>query len=433
MSYLSATSGQQTVRAARPQALLDDLGHDAGADRAAALANREPETRVHGDRLDQLDLQLDVVSRHHHLDALGQVGYARDVGGAEVKLRPVPGEERRVTPALLLLEHVDLTLEVRVRRDRAGLAENLAALDLLALGTAQETADVVAGLTLVEDLAEHLNAGHDRGRGRVDADDLDGLARLDDALLDAAGRDRAAAGDREDVLDRHQERLVELAHGLRDVGVQRRRELEDLLARGLVALKRLQRGAGDEGDVVAREVVHREQLAHLDLDQLEQLLVIDHVGLVEEDDDVGNADLAREQDVLAGLRHRAVGGGDDENRAVHLRRAGDHVLDVVGVTGAVDVGVVAVLGLVLDVRGRDRDAALALLGSVVDLLEALGLTAHLLGKHICYGGGQRRLAVIDMPDRADIDVRLVALELLLAHLCCSCDRLVCVRRLRRTR
>src|SRR5580704_14351619 len=39
-----------------PKALLDDLGHDAGADRAAALANREPETRVHGDRLDQLDL-----------------------------------------------------------------------------------------------------------------------------------------------------------------------------------------------------------------------------------------------------------------------------------------------------------------------------------------------------------------------------------------
>ena len=31
----------------------------------------------------------------------------------------------------------------------------------------------------------------------------------------------------------------------------------------------------------------------------------------------------------------------DQDRAVHLRRAGDHVLDVVGVAGAIDVRVVA--------------------------------------------------------------------------------------------
>src|SRR3954454_6156068 len=56
-----------------------------------------------------------------------------------------------------------------------------------------------------------------------------------------------------------------------------------------------------------------------------------------------------EQGVLAGRGHRAVGRGDDQDGAVHLRGAGDHVLDVVGVTRAVDVGVVAGVGLVLDV------------------------------------------------------------------------------------
>ncbi len=218
--------------------------------------------------------------------------------------------------------------------------------------------------------------------GVVDADDLDGVAGLDDALLDAPGRDGAAAGDREDVLDGHQERLVELAHGLGDVVVERVGEVEDLLLVGLVAFQRLQRRADDERDVVAGEVVLGEQLADLDLDQLEQLLVVDHVGLVEEHDDVGDADLAGEQDVLARLGHRAVGGGDDEDRAVHLRGAGDHVLDVVGVPGAVDVRVVAVVGLVLDVRGGDRDPALLLLGSVVDLLEAPGLGAPLLRQHV---------------------------------------------------
>ena len=94
-------------------------------------------------------------------------------------------------------------------------------------------------------------------------------------------------------------------------------------------------------DVVAGELVLREQLANLELDELEQLGIVDHVGLVERDHDRRHLDLAREQDVLARLRHRAVGGRDDEDRAVHLGGAGDHVLDVVGVTRAVDVRVVA--------------------------------------------------------------------------------------------
>jgi len=43
--------------------------------------------------------------------------------------------------------------------------------------------------------------------------------------------------------------------------------------------------------------------------------------------------------------------------------------------GAVDVGVVAVLGLVLDVGRVDRDAARLLLGRLVDLVEAGRLAA----------------------------------------------------------
>src|SRR3954471_7871739 len=184
----------------RIRLLLDDLGDDARAHRAATLADGEAQALVHGDRLDEVDLHLDVVAGHDHLDALGQMGAARHVGRAEVELRTVAREARGVAAALLLLQHVHLGLELRVRRDRAGLAEHLAALDLLALRAAQQAADVVARLALVKDLAEHLDAGHDRVGRRADADDLDVVARIDDALLDAAGRDGAAAGDREDVL-----------------------------------------------------------------------------------------------------------------------------------------------------------------------------------------------------------------------------------------
>src|SRR6516162_10384274 len=139
----------------RARVLLDDLADHARADRTTALADGETQTLVHGDRLDQFDLHLNVVAGHDHLDALGQLRHPGDVGGAEVELRPVASEEGGVAAALLLLEHVDLGLELGVRRDRARLANNLATLDLLALGAAQQTAHVVAGAALVEDLAKH--------------------------------------------------------------------------------------------------------------------------------------------------------------------------------------------------------------------------------------------------------------------------------------
>ena len=107
----------------------------------------------------------------------GQLDRAGHVRRAEVELRPVAVEERRVAPALVLREDVDLGLEVRVRRDRARLREHLAALDLLALDPAEERACVVACLREVERLVEHLEARDDRLLDlRVDADDLDLVA-----------------------------------------------------------------------------------------------------------------------------------------------------------------------------------------------------------------------------------------------------------------
>ncbi len=127
--------------------------------------------------------------------------------------------------------------------------------------------------------------------------------------------------------------------------------------------------------------------------------------------------------MLTRLRHRTVGGGDDEDRTVHLGRTGDHVLDVVRVTGAVDVRVVTRLRLVLDVRDRDRDTALALLGSLVDLVKRRSLVEVRVRvvQHLGNRRRQRRLTVVDVTDGADVDVRLGPLELRLSH----CGLLLC--------
>ena len=55
-----------------------------------------------------------------------------------------------MTATLVLGEDVGLGLELGVRLHRARLAQHLTALDVLTLGAAQQRADVVAGLALVE-------------------------------------------------------------------------------------------------------------------------------------------------------------------------------------------------------------------------------------------------------------------------------------------
>src|SRR5687768_9282292 len=303
--------------------LLDDVRDRAGADGAAALTNRESQTLLHRDRGDEVDGQRGVVSGHDHLRAFRELRGAGDVGRAEVELRTVAVEERGVTATLFLGQDVDLGLELRVRGDRARLRENLAALDVLALDAAEQEADVVARLTLIEELAEHLDARDDLLLGGTETDDLDFLADLDHTALDTAGDDRAAAGDREDVLDRHQERLVDGALGNRNVAVHGVHELDDLVGPLVVVvggLQGLERRDADDGNVIAGELVAREQLADFELDELEEVR-IGRVDLVQGDDDVRHADLTGEQDVLARLRHRAVGGGDDQDRPIHLRGA----------------------------------------------------------------------------------------------------------------
>ena len=182
------------------------------------------------------------------------------------------------------------------------------------------------------------------------------------------------------------------------------------------AVQRAQRRAANHRHVVARELVLRQQLAHFHLHQVDQLFVFDRVALVQKHHDAGHAHLARQQNVLLGLRHRTVGRRNHQNRAVHLRRAGDHVLDVVGVARAIHVRVVTVRRLVLHVRRGDRDAALPLFRRVVDRIERTERVLRVvLLQYLGDRRRQRRLAVIDVPDRAHVHVRLRTIKLFLRH------------------
>ena len=343
-----------------------------------------------------------------------------------------------MTAALVLGQNVHLTNELGVGVNGTGLGQNLAALDLGLRNTAQQGTDVVAGLSEVEQLVEHLDTGNGGLALLVgQTNDLDLLVQVQDTTLHTASSNSTTAGDGEDVLDGHQEGHVLLAVGGGDPSINSVHQLLDAGILGGVGIgglgnQSVQSAAADDGGVIAGEAIEVEQLADFHLDQLQQLLIVDLVALVQEDQHGGHVHLTGEQQVLTSLGHGAVGSSDDQDAAVHLGSAGDHVLDIVGVAGAVDVGIVTaldlavlaglvvvaltVIGLVLDVSGVDGDTTLTLLGSLIDGRVVGVLSAALHRQILGDGSGQRGLAVVDVADGADVNMGLSSLKFLLSHL-----------------
>src|SRR3984957_10371671 len=401
----------------KPSILLENLCNDTGTNRTAAFTDSEAQTFFHRDRSNQLHRDRHVVARHNHFLVLRQLDRTGYVRGTEVELRAIVVEERRVTTAFVLAQHIHFSREVRVRRDRTRLSQNLATLHVFTLRAAQQNTHVVARLTLVQQLAEHFHARARRLHRRLDADDFDFFANLDHTALDTTRHHRAATRDREHVFHRHQERTVNGTLRRRDIRVQCVGQVHDRhfaqLAR--VAFQRQFGRALDDRRVVAREIVLRQKLTHFHFNEFQQLSVVHHVALVQEHDDVRHANLTSQQDVLTRLRHRAVCSRTHQDRAVHLRCTRNHVLHIVGVSRAVNVRVVTRCRFVLDVRRVDRDTTRLFFRRRIDLVIRLRFAAELLRQHRRDGCRQRGLAMVDVTNRAYVDVRLGPFEFTFCH------------------
>src|SRR4051812_44452856 len=77
--------------------LLQNFGDDPSADGTTAFTDSEADFLFHGDGGNQFDFNRDVVTGHDHFDPLWQGDDAGHIGGAEVKLGTIAGEERCVT------------------------------------------------------------------------------------------------------------------------------------------------------------------------------------------------------------------------------------------------------------------------------------------------------------------------------------------------
>ena len=132
-----------------------------------------------------------------------------------------------MTTALFLRQHIDFGFKSGVRRDRTRLGQYLTPLHFFALGATQQHPNVIARLTFVQQLAEHLHARAGRLGGVLDPHNLDLVAHQHLAAFNTTGHHRTATGNREHVFDRHQERLVDRPFRDRNVVIQRRQQLLD--------------------------------------------------------------------------------------------------------------------------------------------------------------------------------------------------------------
>ena len=155
-------------------------------------------------------------------------------------------------------------------------------------------------LAAIQKLAEHLHARAGRLLRRLDAHDLELVAHVHHAALDPARHHRATARNREHVLNRHQERLVDRTLRRRDPAVHRFHQRADraFADLGVTPLHRRKRRAPHDRNVVAGILVGGQKLPDLHLDELQELLVVDLIDLVHVDDHRGNAHLAAQKDVL---------------------------------------------------------------------------------------------------------------------------------------
>ena len=344
--------------------IFEELSDDTSSNGFSSLSESEALSLEDRQRVVELEANSEVVTWHSHLNILGEADVDGDISSTDEALGTVASEEGLGTATFVWLQHVDLTFAVTAHLHGVGLSEAHTTLDLLLGDTTEQDTDVVTSLSRIQRLVESLNTSD--GGDLVLAANSNHVHFIIDlglALLDSASGDDTTSSDVERRVDRHEEVLFRLTNGLNNVLVHGCNEL----LHGLLADLRVGAIEGTQGttlnkdSVVAIVVVTGEKLTDLHLDELVHLLVLDDIALVKEHNDCLHANLTAQKDVLTGLRHGTVSSRDDKDATVHTGSTGDHVLDVISVTWAIDVTIMAGLRLVLDRRRVNRDTTSLLL------------------------------------------------------------------------
>ena len=278
---------------------------------------------------------------------------------------------------------------------------------------------------------EHLNTGNNSFLflfGKTN--DFNFVAGMDLATFYTAGNNGTTTGDGEDVFDRHKERKVCFTFRSGDVAVNSVHKICDAFVNRVVDIvggifKNLERRTSDYRDVITGIVILGKEFTNFHFNEFEHFFVAaELVNFVEEYYDVGNTYLTGKKDVLTGLGHRTICCGNNEDGTVHLCCTGDHVFDIVSMSGAVNVCIVTVVGFIFNVCGVDRDTTSfffrSFIDSVVCVILCLTFKRKVFGDS-CSGSG---FTMVDVADGTNVYMGFGSLKMLFCHFGLSSLQLV---------
>mmetsp|Transcript_4725 Transcript_4725/g.8717 ORF Transcript_4725/g.8717 Transcript_4725/m.8717 type:complete len:207 (-) Transcript_4725:402-1022(-) len=202
--------------------------------------------------------------------------------------------------------------------------------------------------------------------------------------------------------NRHQKRLIQGTNRFNNIAIHRVHEFPNLLGAFCITVERFECRAFYKRNLVTRELVKCEQISNFHLYQLQKLGVVHHIHLVYKHDQVGHTDLSREQNMLAGLWHRPVRSADHQDSPIHLRRACNHILDIICMSRAIRVRIMPLFCLILYRGGINRNTSGLLLRSFIDLIIGEELGHLLICQHLGDCRRKRGLPVIYMPNGTDV-------------------------------
>ena len=130
---------------------------------------------------------------------------------------------------------------------------------------------------------------------------------------------------------------------------------------------------------------------------------------------MGDAYLAGQQYMLPCLGHGAVRGGYYQYCAVHLGGTGDHIFNEVGMSGAVDMSIMPLGGLVLNMGDGDGHTARLLFRGVIDSIVGPELSKALFRQDHGDCGRHGRLAVIYVTNGTYVTMGFRSVKFLLRH------------------
>lgn len=318
-------------------------------------------------------------------------------------LRSIARTEGVDSASFVSLKHVNVGLDDRADLERARLADNQTSIDLISIEASHQDTYIVTGFSVVKSLVKGLDTDTLRLEIFIITIKFKIVSEFDGSLLDSSAGNGSSTGYAVGAFHCHEEGFVNWPSRHFDLRVHSVEEsLDTLFSQLRFGVLQVTDGrAPNKSRFLWIVVMFFKELLEFELNEVHHVGFLDHIHLVEEDQDVANSNLSAEKDVFLGLGHGSIHSRDNQNTCVHFGSSGDHVLDVIDMSGAVNVSVVSSFGFILDGGSVDGDTSCLFFGSLVDgtVLDVFGF--GLVGQIFGDGGCECGLAVVDVSNGAD--------------------------------